>query len=59
MDAMRRCQRLADEIAVFAVEVDAIDSQAREFYMKYGFSSLTDSSLHLYITMKAIRQLGL
>ena len=39
--------------------VDAIDEQARGFYLKYGFEELLDQSLHLFITLKVVRQLGL
>ena len=47
IDALRRCLRLAEELGIHAVEVDAIDPQARGFYEKYGFVPLLDRELHL------------
>lgn len=59
MNALSRVAQLADQLGVQAVEVDAIDQQARQFYLKYGFVPLEDDSLHLYISMKAISRLKL
>ena len=57
LDALRRCCELAEQIGVYAVEVYALDEEARNFYLKYGFTSLAEDALHLYLSMKAIRQL--
>jgi GNAT superfamily N-acetyltransferase len=59
LDALARCERLADEIGLHAVEVQAIDDGARKFYLKYGFEPLLDDVHHLYLPMKAIRKLAL
>lgn len=59
LDALRRCGKQSAEIALFAVEVEAIDETAKNFYLKYGFAPLADDPLHLYLLMKKIRQLGL
>jgi GNAT superfamily N-acetyltransferase len=59
LDALRRCSQAATEVALYAVEVEAIDEEARNFYLKYGFTSLADDPLHLYLSMKTIRQLEL
>jgi GNAT superfamily N-acetyltransferase len=59
LDALRRCSRLSAEVALFAVEVEAIDDRAREFYQKYGFTPLADDPYHLYLSMKAVQKLGL
>ena len=40
---------LAETVGVHAVEVDAIDVQAKTFYEKYGFVSLLDQERHLAI----------
>jgi len=40
LDALRRGVQLADQLGIHAVEVDAIDQQARKFYEKYGFVPL-------------------
>lgn len=57
LDALRRCAELSDQVGVFAIEVYALDGEARTFYLKYGFTSLGDDLLHLYLPMKAVRRL--
>jgi GNAT superfamily N-acetyltransferase len=59
LDALARCSRLSDELGLYAIEVDAIDEDARCFYLKYGFQPLADDRLHLYLPMKTVRGLGL
>lgn len=55
LDALRRTLRLADQLGIHAVEVDAIDQQAKEFYEKHGFVRLPDDDLHLYLPIATIR----
>lgn len=57
--ALRSAQRAARIVGIYAVVVDAFDDSAKSFYVKYGFSELTDDHLHLYLPMKAIERLGL
>jgi GNAT superfamily N-acetyltransferase len=59
IDALRRAQSLVDQIGIRAVEVDAIDDAARQFYVKFGFQPLLDDVRHLILPMQAIRKLGL
>jgi GNAT superfamily N-acetyltransferase len=59
MDALRRIELLADQVGIRAVEVDAIDDAARNFYLNFGFMPLLDDPGHLYLPMPAIRKLGL
>lgn len=59
LDALARTQRVATEMGIAAVEVHAIHEQAREFYTYYGFQTLLDDDLHLYLPIKTIRKLGL
>ncbi len=56
MDALNRSQRISENAGIFAVEVYALDDDAREFYLKYGFTSLADDVYHLYLPMKMIRK---
>lgn len=58
-DALRICTELAAKVAVHAVEVRAIDDEARSFYQKYGFRPLADDPLHLYLSMNVVRKLNL
>jgi len=59
LDALRRATLIAEHIGIYAVEVRALNDSARAFYEKYGFQSLLDEKLHLYLPMKTIRQLKL
>ncbi len=53
-DALRRCLVLAAQLGVHAVEVDALDEQAKAFYEKYGFVALQDNPLHLYLPIATL-----
>lgn len=55
VSALERCSQLADEIAVHAIEVDAIDEQAKTFYSKYGFIPLLDRERHLFLPIDTVR----
>lgn len=58
MDALQRILAISDnEIGIYAVEVVAIDDRAASFYARYGFQSLLDNTLHMYLPMKILKQL--
>jgi GNAT superfamily N-acetyltransferase len=59
LDALRRVLLLTDQLGIYAVEVHAINPEAKAFYLKYGFTSLLDDEQHLYLTLKDIRKIGL
>jgi predicted N-acetyltransferase YhbS len=46
----------AESIASAVIEVDAKDDTAQSFYAKFGFRSLTDDRLHMFLPMKIARQ---
>jgi predicted N-acetyltransferase YhbS len=46
----------AESIASAVIEVDAKDEAARSFYARFGFRSLTDDRLHMYLPMETARQ---
>lgn len=58
LDALRRVVTLSNDLGLFAVEVVALDEAARAFYLKFGFAPLDDDALHLYMTLRKIRELG-
>ena len=59
VDALLRSAKIAQEIGVFAVRVDAIDLKAKEFYLKYEFIPLQDKPLTLFLPIKTIiREFG-
>ncbi|OUL19509.1 GNAT family N-acetyltransferase [Nostoc sp. RF31YmG] len=53
-DALYRAVRAAQEIGIFAVRVDAIDLQAKAFYLKYEFIPFQDNELSLFLPMATI-----
>ncbi len=57
MDALRRIVEVSGQMAVLAVEVHALDEQAKKFYLKYGFQPFLDRPLHLFLPVATIRQL--
>jgi GNAT superfamily N-acetyltransferase len=59
IDALRRSLQISQQVGIRAVEVDAIDDQARNFYLKFGFCSLLDDPHHLFLPMHEIRKLKL
>lgn len=59
IDALRRAAHISRHIGVRAVEVDAIDVKARQFYLKHGFVSLLDDKQHLFLPIPVIRKLDL
>ncbi len=54
---LRSAQKASEAVGIYAVVVDSWDEAARKFYLKYGFNELKDDRLHLYLSMRVIRQL--
>ncbi len=44
VDALRRSLQISEQVGIRAVEVDALDEAARNFYLKFGFRSLAGRS---------------
>lgn len=44
IDALRRAEWLATHLGIRAIEVDAIDEDARRFYQRFGFTPLIDEA---------------
>lgn len=59
LDALKRAASVSEQLGIYAVEVYALNTAARAFYLKYGFAPLLDDERHLYLTIKAIRKLSL
>lgn len=57
VDALKRVRETADKIGIHAVTVHALNVSARKFYEAYGFQSLRDDDLHLFLPMATIRKL--
>jgi GNAT superfamily N-acetyltransferase len=56
IDALKRCYELSKSVGSFAVIVDPLDSDAENFYNKYGFIKLPESG-KMFLSMKTISQL--
>jgi GNAT superfamily N-acetyltransferase len=57
--ALCSAQKAGEIVGIYAIVVDALDQQARNFYLKYGFHQLLDDPLHLYLPMRVVKQLKL
>jgi GNAT superfamily N-acetyltransferase len=54
-DALHRAAAISNALGIHAVVVDAKDEMAAGFYRKFGFITLSDSPLHLYLPIKTIK----
>jgi GNAT superfamily N-acetyltransferase len=52
--ALEKAIEIAEIAAVYAVLVDAIDANAKRFYLKYGFIPLQNSEFTLYLPLETI-----
>jgi len=57
IDAMKRAYHASLSIASFAIVVDAINSNAKSFYKKYGFLELSAVKRRLFLPMSVIAKL--
>ncbi|OWT56828.1 GNAT family N-acetyltransferase [Candidimonas nitroreducens] len=55
VNAIQRTLAVSDQIAIYAMIVDAIDDQARSFYEQFGFSLLgSGSHRRLFLPLKSV-----
>jgi predicted GNAT family N-acyltransferase len=57
MDALHRAYRQAGQIGAIAVVVDALDDDARQFYLHFGFLALLERTDRLYLPRRSIASL--
>lgn len=57
INALQRCYRLAGELGVIGVVVDAIDERAWVFYERYGFSRFPEQEYRLFLPLGTIADL--
>ncbi len=55
MDALVRSCHASKTVASYAVVVDYIDDEAKEFYLRFGFIELLDAN-RLFLTMTTIKE---
>ncbi len=53
-DAVKRVLSVSDQIAVYALVVDAFDNRAKAFYLHFGFTPLNDRQNRLFLALKSI-----
>lgn len=53
-DAIKRTLAVSDEIAIYAMVVDAIDKDVQRFYEQFGFAPISDDSLRLFLPLKSV-----
>lgn len=58
--AITQVERAAQDIGIYALVLDALDEEARAWYLSlaFGFEPLRDDPNHLYLAVETIRQLG-
>ena len=54
VDALKRTLAVSDEIAIYAMVVDAISDEAEHFYQQFGFARLSTDSPRLFLPLKSI-----
>lgn len=59
IDALKRINKISEQLGIYAVEVIALNESAKKFYLKYGFKELLDDKFHLYLPIKIIKKLDL
>lgn len=55
VDAIKRTQSISDQIAIYAIVVDAINDKAIGFYEQFGFARLSDDSPRLFLPLKSFQ----
>ncbi len=55
-DAIKRTIAISNEIAIYAMVVDAINDEAKCFYERFGFELLSDENRRLFLPLKSIIQ---
>ena len=53
-DAIKRTLAVSDQIAIYAMVVDAITDDAEGFYKQFGFTRLGDDRPRLFLPLKSI-----
>jgi GNAT superfamily N-acetyltransferase len=54
-DALNRSLDLSERLGIHAVVVDALDSEAKTFYERFGFIPLTHNEMRLFLPLSTIR----
>ena len=55
-DAVKRVLAVSDQIAIYAMIVDAVDQNAVGFYEQFGFQHLTDERHRLFLPLRQMEK---
>jgi ribosomal protein S18 acetylase RimI-like enzyme len=58
VESLRKTASASDSIGVYAVDLIALHDQAKRFYLKYGFTEMLDSPLHLFMPIGTVHRLA-
>lgn len=53
-NAVKRTLAVSDDIAIYAMVVDAINQEAESFYKRYGFSPLAHGGSRLFLPLRSL-----
>ncbi len=53
-NAIKRTLAVSDDIAIYAMVVDAINQQAASFYKRYGFTRLANGGTRLFLPLRSL-----
>ena len=56
-DAVHRTMSISDQIAIYAMVVDAVNKKAKDFYEQFGFARLSNNSSRLFLPLKSMEGL--
>jgi len=56
LDALGRCVRVANDLGIAVVIIEAKHDQAKSFYLRYGFKTLPDQPLTLWLLLQTLRK---
>jgi len=56
-NALKRSARVAEDIGIFLVEIQAVNEKAKSIYEKRGFTPMDDDPLKLFMNLKKVRKL--
>jgi ribosomal protein S18 acetylase RimI-like enzyme len=57
VEAMKRAIVIADNAGIIGLLVDAKDEKAKNYYLRYGFVSLKDNPLEMFLPLSTVRDL--
>ncbi len=57
VDALKKSLNVSIQVASIAVIAEALDEEALNFYIKYGFQQFQQNPMKLYLPMKSIEEL--